>query len=761
MSGTEEKDVILRNLNYIGLDLRNIPSFLMEYKDVDYKPTKAYEQTDFRVYRYISLKNIQILLTPTNRLNSISEKYSKAIPLKEYLDSQSEKNVLKHATFLSMLEKLNKKEIDKIEKEQIEARKQIPFKVKYDTNYLWEIYYSEFTGRYFMMVTTEDQNYNAFFYLLKKQIEYAKTGKDELLFVPINYLDYTKRYLKKSEMADIEKYIWLLTKDWPKIYEVFDSQDNLSIHIVGTAIVYDKIKSSYKIQLNSKDAAAQFYTLVKALFILQTELPHHYQFETQINEKGELVFELNNKAISYHNLSHLVKEEYKKNSKELQKIFEEKEKLDIKVEKLKEEETEKNKEYLFKEKQVATYLECRKSIFGKIKYYFKNKNGKFVKSKTKANNVKKIQEENAIEKSVSNAIIEEKELYTIEDLIKICIELDRINIRIKDAKLDITALEDKIKVIDSKIKNATLFIESIEEHKKSIFEFWKFANKDVALGLNAGTEEEVKETKPKKIKRAFDYEEDIEDLGLEADNLQRNLFSEEETDSLYIATTNVAKDINKIRNQEKITQETLKQLKKGLENEGVEFDIFGNIKNDRTKTSILANKKHRESKKDKFKILDIAESLTLDEYENKLKKENSLIEQAFSKTKAITDMNIYLCSNDKLNVKDRNVFYINPQEAIEVQKNTEKLNLYKLKIKEGMNVVYNTNIIFYDNYNHTLPEGMNVEHTVTFDMSKYAIDLKKQRIFRMNQDENDFNFREKIICAYEYEVKDEERNEKA
>ena len=44
----------------------------------------------------------------------------------------------------------------------------------------------------------------------------------------------------------------------------------------------------------TKEDAVKFYTLVKALFILQTELPHHYKFETQIGEKGELVFELNN-----------------------------------------------------------------------------------------------------------------------------------------------------------------------------------------------------------------------------------------------------------------------------------------------------------------------------------------------------------------------------------------------------------------------------------------------------------------------------------
>ena len=64
-----------------------------------------------------------------------------------------------------------------------------------------------------MMVTTEDQNYNAFFYLLKKQIECYKSGTDEFIFVPISYLDYTKRYLKKSEISDLEKYIWLFTKE--------------------------------------------------------------------------------------------------------------------------------------------------------------------------------------------------------------------------------------------------------------------------------------------------------------------------------------------------------------------------------------------------------------------------------------------------------------------------------------------------------------------------------------------------------------------
>ena len=758
MSETNEKNLILENLNYIGLDLENVPDFLMNYKDVDYKPTRAYEQTDFKVYKYIHLKDIQILFTPTNRLNTITEKYSKVLPISEYL-KDTEENVVNHAMFLKMIENLDKKEIDRIDEEQKLASKKVPFKVKYDTNYLWEIYYSEFTGKYFMMVTTEDQNYNAFFYLLKKQIEAYKSGIDELIFVPISYLDYTKRYLKKSEISDLEKYIWLFTKDWPKIYEVFDDNNDLTIHVVGTTVVYDKIKSYYKTELSTKEDATKFYTLVKALFILQTELPHHYKFETQIGENGELVFELNNKKIHYNNISNLIKEEYKKNSKELQKIFEEKEKLDIKVEKLKEEELSKNKEYLFRERQVATYLECRKSVFGKIKYFFKAKNGKFTKSRAKNSLVKKVQEQNEMEKSISNSIIEEKDLYTIEDLIKICIELDRINIRIKDASMDIKALEEKIDVVDTKIKNAVQFIDTIEEHKKSIFEFWKFANKDVALGLNSG-KEEIKEVKSKKIKRAFDYEQDIEDLGIEADKKQREILSKEETDSLYLVTTDRLKDINKVRNNENISEDVLEKLKKKMKEEDKifsidSFDIFGNIKNDKTKISVLANKKHRESKKEQYKILDISDNTNLEEYEEKIKKELDIIEKAIDKTKAITDMDIYLSLNEKLNLNNIEMFYINPSEAIVIQ-DTDKISLYKIKVKEEMNIVYNTNTIYYDNYNNTLPVGMNVQNTVTFDMSKYKIDLKKQKIFRINGLESNFEFNEKIICVYEYEAKRKE-----
>ena len=53
--------------------------------------------------------------------------------------------------------------------------------------------------------------------------------------------------INPSEFEDIENYLWLFTKDWPLIYEVYDKKDDLSIKIIGEANVYDKIKTTKRI----------------------------------------------------------------------------------------------------------------------------------------------------------------------------------------------------------------------------------------------------------------------------------------------------------------------------------------------------------------------------------------------------------------------------------------------------------------------------------------------------------------------------------
>jgi len=596
MPKTKEKEPILENLKYIGLDIENIPDFLMSYKDLEYKPSKVIEQREIKVFKYINLKDIQILLTPINKSANIVEKYTKAHALCEYLKID---DILNSNLFTEIFGKLNKKEIEEIEKEQNLAKNNVPFSVASDTSDLWEIYYSELTGKYFMLVSTDEINFSSLFYLLKKQIECFESGKDELIFVPITHFDYTKRYLNETEIADIEKYIWLFTKEWPRVYEVFDKDNELTIHIVGHTKVYDDIKSYYKIELKTKFETEKFYTFIKALFILKAELPHYYDFDTQINEKGELIFELNNKVINYNSLSKFIKEEYKKNSEKLQKIFEEKEELDIELNKLKEEELEKNKEYLFREKQVSTYLACRKSVFGKIKYFFKGNRGKLLKSKDKKSKVEELLEENEIQKSISNAMIEEKETYTLDDLIKMCIELDRIKLKVENAKIDIKTLKENIKVLTARIENAVLFLDTIDQHRKSIFEFWKFSNRDLPLGLNGG--EEVK------------------------------------------------KEIEKIVEPK--------------------------------------------------------------------------------------DMYIYVCSTEKLDLTAIKEFYLNPTEAINMVQD-EKISLHKVKIRFDEEILYNQN-------------------TIEIDMNEYKLDLKKQKIFRTNFEGDKINFKERIVCAYEYEARKE------
>jgi len=223
---------IQEKLKYIGLDLDNVPEILLQSIEGEIKPARSYEEKQYKVYKYVPISKIKILLTKANRLNTLQEKSKMAAPISTYLIPEGEEGILKHTIFLKMLKDLKLQEIKELEEEQKKLNKEIPFKVKYKENYLWQIYYSEYTQSYYMLAPIEDLDYSCLFYLIKEQIEYEKTGKDKLIFVPISHLDYSKRYFTKSQVQDIEKYIWQFTKEWPLVYEVYDKSENLSFQIV-------------------------------------------------------------------------------------------------------------------------------------------------------------------------------------------------------------------------------------------------------------------------------------------------------------------------------------------------------------------------------------------------------------------------------------------------------------------------------------------------------------------------------------------------
>lgn len=747
-------ETIEEKLKYIGLDLNDIPEFLKKFEPLDFRPSKIKEDNKHIVYKYIPIDKIQIFITPKNRLESIEDKYAKAAPISAYLEPDTQDNIERHIKFLSMLKQVTIDEIEQAMEEQKLLIKNIPFNVKYYKSYAWQIYYSESANQYFMMLPSEDAEYDKLFLLLKMQIEFnkSKSKKTPQIFAPINYMDYSEMILKKSEINDIENYLWLFTKDWPNIYEVYDKNNDISIQIVGETEVYEGIKSKYRIKLSSKEEAIEFYQYIKALFILQTELAAHYKFKTKVNFKNELEFEYNGTKIKYENLSKFIEDEYialKKNDIEQDKeIINQKKKLD----ELKNTEKTKENEYLDKQRQIALYLECKKTFFGKVKYFFKRKKSN---AKTIDNN-----------SLVSSPIVtdateilknstESKTYYTIEDLVTLHYKTDKKDRELTNINMDIEALKNKINNLDQKVKNATLYIEEIDNHKKSIFEFWKFANKDELKALEVGSADNGNSSKH--IKKVFRYEFDFDDFSIRMDNLQRVRLSKEEQDSAFITTTELIDVIN----NEELLESSLDNLKNIQENESKvynfqNFDIFGNMQDSRAKTKNLGNQKHRENKKDKLKILGITKNTTLEEYKNKINSVRNNLNDSLKKIKSQYDMSIYIVA-DKENILENEYgkYYINLESALRNANSNEKeIKVYKINLKEDMPLICCTNIIFYDNFNKTLPEGMNEEKSVIIKNSMYYSELISKDEFRTNMyiSEIEENPLARKITVYEYNM---------
>ena len=708
---------IEEKLEYIGLDLDKIPASIKKFEPLDFRIPKFYDEKQYRQYRYVPIKDIQILLTPTNRLDELEEKYKNASPLYEYLDQKNEENILKYTKFLEMLKQVKIEDIEKIEEEQANLNKKIPFKVKFEGNYLWQIYYSENTDKYFMLVPTEEADYSTFFFLLKKQLEKRRTGK---IFVPIRNVGYSSEYIRKNEFEDLENYLWLFTKDWPLIYEVYDKKDELTIQIVGETEVYEKVKSSYNKQLKNKEEATQFYKLLKAMFILQTELSDYFHFRTDIDKRGEIEFYFEDEKMEYLELPQWILDQYILGLEKIDVANDLIEENKMKLKKLQEEGAMQEIEYLAKEKQISTFLECKKTFFGKFKYYFKyskkSKNKKIEKQEEIIDNEKI---EKAKKKKTRNK--PKKGNYTLEELLELYQELAKLENELKNLLMDINALKLKNKNRKKKIENATKFIEEIDSHKKSIFEFWKYTNKDEVAALAEGEVEEVSTIK--KITKVFEFEDDFEKFGKMMDKIQRRVLTKEETDSLYLLSTNLVDILNKVKNNEvlpKDIENSLKEIKKEAKEEKMltadeEFDIFGGIVHDRTRVSKIKNKKHREIAKDKYSILEINKNTKQIGYKLALEKIVGNIKNALEKVVVVDDLPIYKAiADEELKKNNFNLFNINEELEMNdiIEKDEDKINLYKINLKKGINAISYTNIIFYDNQNKTLPVGQDLSSKI-------------------------------------------------
>lgn len=689
---------IISKLKYIGLDFNNLPYFLTKFETLNYNPPRNYNEKNYKVYKYVSVKDIELFITPTDRLANITEKYAKAVPICAYLNPNNEQNIEKHAKFLKMVKELEISDIEYLDKQQQMFNEKFPYKVKYHNDYLWQIYYSEETNKYFMLATENDEEYSALFYILKQQLE----NSNKVIYVPICYSYYSSKYLFQTEMIDIENELWYFTRNWPEIYEIYDKSDKLHLIILGNICVSNTIISYYRIVLDSKEQAINFYKLLKALFILQTEVPKYYNFTLKLNSDGNIRFFELNKEISYENLKEYVKDSYQKIQELSVKKTEEKIILEKNIQNLKEISKNLDIEYIEKEKQISAFLECKKTFFGKIKYFFKHKNKNTVNEKR-----------NTIECINKQTIKycqrpDNKEFYTVEELLESSKRLMQEEKLVKNLELDSDALHKRIDMMHKKIENATLYIKEIDKHKKSIFDFWKFTNTEEMAKLNEGIENN---NSSKKLKKFFNIKTDYADISKQIDEEQRSDLTKEEIESIFITTTAQLEDLNLVLQNKKIPEKHLDKLKQELKSKNTisSFDIFGSIIETNNQVKMLGNERHREVERNKFMILKISENTTIEEYTNTIKLILQNLKNAMSKMHFKLELPVYSIAKEL--PSNFATYHLNP-ENISNDISTDEINVFKLNLKENTNYLAFSNIVYYDNLNKTLPLGMNLSDKI-------------------------------------------------
>ena len=795
-----KENINLKNdvLEYIGLDLQNIPQTLLKEESIHFSDFS--NSNVYRVYEYVSVHDLEILITPLDRTADIRERYKTAKPLSAYLQADDRKS---KEIFNDVLDLASVNEIKRLENLQ-EKLEEIPYFVKYDKNYLWQIYYSKEDNKYFMLFPANEGETSVLFYIIKKKLE----KEDTKIFVPICKMDYKGIFLSSIQINDIENYIWLFTNEWPNIYEVSGKY----LYVTGHTKVKKLFNTYYRNVFDNKLDAEKFYMLLKALFILTTETNYKYNFEPYVNENGNLELEYvdenfeknngknrehteldesNDNIITTGNLADFVDKQV-----ELQKIR----KTDLEEEivrnkeilkELKEYVKKQNDIYVMQEKQIVMFLDCKKSFFKKISYFFKAK--KFVMPKLDSKLDKKLGDELG-ENSLEDELSRKNEInlsgsYTIKELVSAFNSANEVEIKARAVRSDLKALKLKKENYARKIENAKKYIDEIESHKKSIFEFWKFSNKDELPALGEGESSESSETK-----NNANLNKDL--LGARADSLQRQKLSDEEINALYLfyempeAFNENAKSKTKNKNDDETKKNivdegnTEENTGKAIEkNNSIDKDkllekILETLKNKTSKRSLdnlindysavkkINSKEHRENERNAISILKINENTTVEEFEDRVNHFKKALESAYNKIYAITSMPVYIKKSDAQNefilgdINPENLINENPSKNVIEEKDVnlkneasgekdktdkQEIEIVKIDLDNEEHALYLSNIVFFDNQNKTLPIGMDLSSKVVIKLDNTKKKFReKQEIYLINKI-NDFEVENRKI----------------
>lgn len=764
-----KKEDIKNKLKYIGLDLDNIPEELINFNSIEFKPSKIIDEIDSKIYRYIPISKIEILLTPHSNGEKFSVKYKDAVSLNSFLkeDGEKEEEVKNYLTFLNMLNNFSENKIEEIENMQNIFMKKEPFNVAYKESVFWNIYYSEKVDRYFMLVCTDESDFSNFFYILKKKLEYLKKKEKAekndkevkeigYIYTNIKHLPYTEKYLNKEEMLLLENNLWYFTKHWPVTYEFIDKNGELKLVVTGIINIYDDLKSEYRIVINSKEEGVKISNLVKALFTLETETEKYLSFYANISSSCALNFYSNkgfkrndqeNANLEYKDLTEFLFLEYDKLFSEYIMYVEENNIKKLRQEILVHERKAKEERLLELQNEITLFSEARKSLFGKFRYFLKKNPLDRIEETEKAKKeeeLKKIKEKQQEETDIDKKKNENeeykkfvlKEPYcTIEEYLILYKEYDKVRKNLKNNMIDINTLKLAIKNIDKKIENSRVFLKEVGENKKNLFGFFKYTNSSHISALAEGEIEKIEEYELKK-ESIFDINLDFDIFGEKQDKKIREELTKEELETLYLTTEGMLKYINMIKTEEvdiDILTNYLKELKNEYEKSNIDsenYDIFGSITNTE-KIRYIKDKSFRETDRNKFKSLKFNKDITLEEFYDKLKVLNSALEEAVKKITAGTKMNVYRLGSwsSDLKIKKFDIYNIDINDELRHMNSEDvSFNLFKLRLNENVNMLPYTNIAFYNNNNKTLPCGMDISSQCIIDMSKHLyIPIKEEK----------------------------------
>ena len=175
-------------------------------------------------------------------------------------------------------------------------------------------------------------------------------------------------------------------------------------------------------------------------------------------------------------------------------------------------------------------------------------------------------------------------------------------------------------------------------------------------------------------------------------------------------------------------------LEKDLENLKEKYtgnkrtEIFGDIEEDYTKIKNLNNKKHRENNKNIYSILRINDKTTYEEYKSAVEDLVRLLNEAYKKITAIADFNVYYTQEENEGYTIAEI----DSKNIDLKSLKDK-TIFKIHINEDDNILYFSNIIYFDNLNKTLPRGMDVTLDTLVKLKKHK--NKKETFVNVLEDD--------------------------